>query len=65
MLWSERLLVPKIIGKTVAVPALVTVVAVLTGGALMGIVGALLAIPIAAAILLLARETLFPRLDAS
>jgi len=64
-LLEDYLLVPKIIGKTVAVPALVTVVAVLLGGALLGIVGALLAIPVAAALLLLARETLFPRLDAS
>lgn len=55
--------VPRIIGRTVEVPPLVTVVAVLLGGALLGIVGALLAIPIAAAILLLARETLFPQLD--
>ena len=55
--------VPRIIGRTVEVPPLVTVVAVMLGGALLGIVGAILAIPIAAAILLLARETLFPQLD--
>jgi predicted PurR-regulated permease PerM len=60
---EDYLLVPRIIGRTVQVPPLVTVVAVLLGGALLGIVGALLAIPIAAAILLLARETLFPQLD--
>ena len=33
------------------------------GGALLGIVGALVAIPAAAALLLLTREALFPRLD--
>jgi predicted PurR-regulated permease PerM len=60
---EDYLLVPKIIGGVLKVPALVTVVAVLLGGALMGIVGALVAIPAAAAILLLARELLFPRLD--
>lgn len=60
---EDYLLVPRIIGRAVQVPPLVTVVAVLLGGALLGIVGALLAIPIAAAILLLARETLFPQLD--
>lgn len=58
-LLEDYLLVPKIIGKTVAVPALVTVVAVLLGGALLGIVGALLAIPVAAALLLLARRRSF------
>ena len=60
---EDYFLVPRIIGRAVEVPALVTVVAVLIGGALLGIIGALVAIPIAAAILLLAREMLFPRLD--
>nr|WP_281246955.1 hypothetical protein [Amycolatopsis saalfeldensis] len=57
------MLVPKIIGNAVKVPALVTVVAVVLGGALLGVVGALVAIPIAAAMLLLVREVLYPRLD--
>jgi predicted PurR-regulated permease PerM len=60
---EDYLLVPRIIGRVLKVPALVTVVAVLVGGALLGIVGALVAIPVAAALLLLAREVLFPRLD--
>jgi predicted PurR-regulated permease PerM len=64
-LGEDYFLVPRIIGRAVEVPALVTVVAVLIGGALLGIIGALVAIPIAAAILLLARELLFPRLDRS
>jgi predicted PurR-regulated permease PerM len=55
--------VPKIIGRAVKVPALITVVAVLIGGALLGIVGALVAIPIAAALQRLTQEFLFPRLD--
>lgn len=60
---EDYLLVPKIIGKAVDVPALVTVVAVLVGAALLGIVGALVAIPVSATVLLIAREILFPRLD--
>ena len=60
---EDYLLVPKIIGGAVKVPALVTVVAVLLGGALLGVVGALVAIPVAAAALLLANEVLYPRLD--
>ncbi|HSZ28860.1 MAG TPA: AI-2E family transporter, partial [Pseudonocardiaceae bacterium] len=60
---EDYLLVPRIIGRAVKIPALVTVVAVLVGGALLGIVGALVAIPAAAALLLLAQEVLFPRLD--
>jgi predicted PurR-regulated permease PerM len=60
---EDYLLVPRIIGTAVKVPALVTVVAVLLGGSLLGIIGALVAIPIAAALLLLAQEVLYPRLD--
>jgi predicted PurR-regulated permease PerM len=60
---EDYLLVPKIIGRAVKVPALTTVVAVLIGGSLLGMVGALVAIPIAAALQLLAEEILFPRLD--
>jgi predicted PurR-regulated permease PerM len=51
--------------RTVHVPATVTLVAVLLGGVLLGIVGALVAIPVAAAIRLLLREVVFPRLDQS
>ncbi len=44
-------------------PGGVTVVAVLIGATLLGIVGALVAIPVAAAVQLLAQELLFPALD--
>jgi predicted PurR-regulated permease PerM len=60
---EDYLLVPRIIGGVVKVPALMTVVAVLIGGALLGVVGALVAIPIGAAVLLLMQEILYPRLD--
>ena len=60
---EDYFLVPRIIGRAVDVPALVTVIAVLVGGALLGIIGALVAIPIAAAVLLIAREIWIPRLD--
>jgi predicted PurR-regulated permease PerM len=60
---EDYLLVPKIIGRAVQVPAGVTVVAVLLGGALLGVVGALVAIPVAAALQILIQELLFPTLD--
>jgi predicted PurR-regulated permease PerM len=60
---EDYLLVPKIIGSVVEVPAVVTLVGVLLGGALLGFVGALIAIPVAAAIQLLTQELLFARLD--
>jgi predicted PurR-regulated permease PerM len=62
-LLEDYLIVPRVIGKAVAVPATVTIVAVLIGGAVLGLLGALVAIPVAAAIDILLRETVFPRLD--
>jgi predicted PurR-regulated permease PerM len=62
---EDYLLVPRIMARAVQVPAVVTVVAVLVGGALMGIIGALVAIPFAAAMSLLLHEVTFRRLDVS
>ena len=55
---------PRIMKKSVDIPGSVTVVAALVGGSLLGIVGALLAVPVAAALLLLHREVFLRRQDA-
>lgn len=52
---------PRIMQRTVSVPGAVTVVAALAGGTLLGPLGALLAIPVAAGLLLLYDEVLVPR----
>ena len=62
---EDYLIVPRIMGRTVQVPATVTLVAVLIGGTLLGIVGALVAIPVAAGTRLLLEEIAFRRLDRS
>ena len=49
--------------RTVDVPGVLTVIATLIGGTLLGIVGALIAIPVAAAIKLLVEELAIPTLD--
>jgi predicted PurR-regulated permease PerM len=62
---EDYLLTPRIMRRTVAVPGLLTVLATILGGALLGIVGALVAIPIAAALKLLHDEITLPRLEDS
>jgi predicted PurR-regulated permease PerM len=62
---EDYLIVPRIMGRTVELPAIVSLVAVLIGGVLLGIVGALIAIPVAAAVRLLLQEIAFRRLDKS
>lgn len=61
--FENYVLYPRIMRSSVDVPAVVTVVAVLLGGTLMGVVGALLAIPLAAGILLLMREIVVPKME--
>lgn len=55
---------PRVMARAVSVPAAVAVIAVIAGGALLGVLGALMAIPLAAALLLLVREVFIPRQDA-
>jgi predicted PurR-regulated permease PerM len=54
---------PRVMSKSVDVPGAVTVIAALVGAALFGVVGALLAIPTAASILMLTREVWVRRQD--
>lgn len=54
---------PRVMKRSVNVPPSVTIISALIGGALLGVVGALIAIPTAAAALLIMREVVFPRQD--
>lgn len=56
-------LVPRVMSRSVNVPGPIVVVAAFAGGSLLGIVGALIAVPTAASLLLLYREVLVPHLD--
>ncbi|HEX3617019.1 MAG TPA: AI-2E family transporter [Solirubrobacteraceae bacterium] len=60
---EDYLLTPKIMARTVQVPGLLTVIATLIGGTLFGIIGALIAIPVAATIKLLLEETTLRQLE--
>jgi predicted PurR-regulated permease PerM len=52
---------PNIMRRAVKVPGVVVVVAALAGGTLLGILGALIAIPVAASILLIIKQVIVPR----
>lgn len=54
---------PRVMSKAVAVPGAVAVIAVIAGGTLLGVLGALMAIPAAAAVMLIVKEVLIPRQD--
>jgi predicted PurR-regulated permease PerM len=61
--FENYILVPRIMKRTVDVSPLATIVAALIGGTLLGVVGALLAIPAAATVSLILAEVVYPRQD--
>jgi predicted PurR-regulated permease PerM len=54
--FESRVLVPRVYGRVLRLPSSVVLVALLAGGTLMGILGALLALPVAAAVMMLLEE---------
>ena len=60
---ENYLIYPRVMSKSVDIPGVLTVIAALLGASLLGVIGALLAIPTAAAILLLVREVVVRRQD--
>lgn len=60
---ENYLIYPRIMKRNLSIPGLVTIIAALVGTSLLGLVGALLAVPIAAAILLIIDEVVLPRAD--
>ncbi|MET1063686.1 MAG: AI-2E family transporter [Arthrobacter sp.] len=54
---------PRIMQKAVAVPGAVAVISVIAGGSVLGVLGALIAIPTAAAVMLLVKEIFIARQD--
>ncbi|MCW2819940.1 MAG: family transporter [Marmoricola sp.] len=59
--FEAYVLAPRIMHRAVDVPPVITIVAVLAGGALMGVLGALVAIPVAAGLSLIYDQVLVPR----
>lgn len=55
------LISPRVMKVAVSVPAPIVVIAALSGGALLGILGALVAIPFAASVIFIVREIFIPR----
>lgn len=59
-LFEDYLLVPRVMNRTVRISPGLTIIATLLGAALWGLIGALVAIPIAAGIRLVIEEVVFP-----
>jgi len=62
---ENYVITPRIMKRSLSIPGLVTIIAALLGTSLLGLIGGLLAVPIAAAILLILDEVVFPRAENS
>lgn len=58
------LLTPRVMNRTIAVPGALVVIGALVGGTLLGLLGALVAIPVTASVLLIIKQVFIPRQDA-
>lgn len=56
-------LTPRVMSRTISVPGSLVVIGALIGGTLMGLLGALVAIPVTASILLIIKKVFIPRQD--
>ncbi|RKR73706.1 AI-2E family transporter [Frondihabitans australicus] len=52
---------PRVMRQAVKVPGVIVIISALVGGTLLGVLGALIAVPVAAAVLLIVREVVIPR----
>lgn len=57
-------LTPRVMNKAISVPGALVVIGALVGGTLMGLLGALIAIPVTASIILIIKQVFIPRQDA-
>ena len=60
---ENYIVMPRIMRKSLSIPGLVTIIAALLGTSLLGLIGGLLAVPVAAAVLLIVDEVVFPKAD--
>jgi predicted PurR-regulated permease PerM len=60
---ENYVVMPRIMRRSLSIPGLVTIIAALLGTSLLGLIGGLLAVPVAAAVLLIVDEVVFPKAD--
>jgi predicted PurR-regulated permease PerM len=61
--FENYVLTPKVMKRALSIPGLVTIIAALIGTSLLGLIGGILAVPIAAAVLLILDEVVYPKAD--
>ena len=60
---ENYVITPRIMKRSLSIPGLVTIIAALVGTSLLGLVGGLMAVPIAASVLLILDEVVYPKAE--
>jgi predicted PurR-regulated permease PerM len=60
---ENYVITPRLMRRSLSIPGIVTILAALLGTSLLGLVGGLLAVPMAAAGLLILREVVYPNAE--
>ena len=61
--FENYILTPRVMKRALSIPGLVTIIAALIGTSLLGLIGGILAVPIAAAVLLILDEVVYPKAE--
>lgn len=60
---ENYIITPRIMKRSLSVPGVITLISAMIGSSLLGLIGGLLAVPVAASIILILREVVWPRTD--
>jgi len=60
---ENYVVMPRIMKRSLSIPGLVTIIAVLIGSSLLGLIGGMVSVPLAAAVMLIMDEVVYPNLD--
>ncbi len=63
--FENYILTPRVMKRSLSIPGLVTIIAALIGTSLLGLVGGILAVPMAAAVILILEEVVYPKAENS
>lgn len=60
---ENYIITPRVMKRSLSVPGVITLISAMVGTSLLGLIGGLLAVPVAASIILILKEVVWPRMD--
>ena len=60
---ENYIITPRVMKRSLSVPGVITLISAMVGTSLLGLIGGLLAVPVAASVILILKEVVWPRMD--